>query len=136
MALSCKEAERMTFERVLRCIALLLVFSMLSQSMAFAKKHPDGPAIREKVAAVGEGHQCRLKLADGTQVKGVIVNIHADNLTLKTKDVDQPRQIDYAQITGVHNAETSDTKTALTIIGVTAGVCAGVLIWLMYELVH
>ena len=100
----------MRINRALRYTALFLVFLMFTHSMASEARPLDLVAVREKVADIGEGHQCRLKLADGTEVKGVIVNIHADNFTLKTKGVDEPRSIDYTQITGVHKAEMSDAE--------------------------
>ena len=115
---------------VLRHTALLLVFSAFSQSMAFARKPLDGPAIREKVAAIGEGHQCRLKLVDGTQAKGMIVNIHADNLTLKTEGVQEPQRIDYAQITAVQKSGISGN--AKLVIGI--GVLVAMLFWLANEM--
>jgi hypothetical protein len=127
----------MKIDRVLRYTGLLLVFSIFSQSMAFARKPLDGPAIREKIAAIGEGHQCRLKLADGSQAKGAIVNIHADNLTLKTKGVKDPRRIDYAQITGIHRAgRMSDAKVPIIVGTVAAGVIIGMAIWAMYVWTH
>jgi hypothetical protein len=115
---------------VLRHTALLLVFSAFSQSMAFARKPLDGPAIREKVAAIGEGHQCRLKLVDGTQAKGMIVNIHADNLTLKTESVQEPQRIDYAQIIAVQKSGISGN--AKLVIGI--GVLVAMLFWLANEM--
>ena len=114
---------------VLRHTALLLVFSAFSQSMAFARKPLDGPIIREKVAAIGEGHQCRLKLVDGTQAKGMIVNIHADNLTLKTESVQEPQRIDYAQITAVQKSGISGNAK----LGIGIGVLVALFFWFMYE---
>ena len=115
---------------VLRHTALLLVFSAFSQSMAFARKPLDGPAIREKVAAIGEGHQCRLKLVDGTQAKGMIVNIHADNLTLKTESVQEPQRIDYAQIIAVQKSGISGNAK----LGIGIGVLVALLLWLANEM--
>ena len=120
----------MKIDLVLRHTALLLVFSAFSQSMAFARKPLDGPAIREKVAAIGEGHQCRLKLVDGTQAKGMIVNIHADNLTLKTESVQEPQRIDYAQIIAVQKSGISGN--AKLVIGI--GVLVAMLFWLANEM--
>jgi hypothetical protein len=104
--------------------------------MAFASKPANGPKIREKIAEIGEGRECRLKLVDGTQAKGVIVNIHADNIVLKAKGVDEPLRIDYTQIAGVHKAGMSDAKVAITIVSVTGAVVIGMLIWFMYEWTH
>jgi hypothetical protein len=117
----------MKINRVLRHTALLLVFSTFSQTIAFARKPLDDSAIREKVAAIGEGQQCRVKLVDGKQVKGMIVSIHADNLTLKTEGIVEPRRIDYAQITAVQRP---GKAKRIIIIAVGIGVGAVVLGWL------
>ena len=90
----------------------------------------DGQAIREKVAAIGEGQQCRVKLVDGTQVKGTIVSIHADNLTLKTKGVEEPRRIDYLQITAVKKSGISGNAK----LGIGIGVLVALLFWLASEM--
>jgi hypothetical protein len=121
----------------LRYTAFFLVFLMFTQSLASQAKPLDLVAIREKVADIGEGHQCRLKLVDGTQAKGTIVSIHADNLTLKTKDVDQPRRIDYAQVAKVHKAgRAGDAKVAITVGAVAAGVLVGLFIWFVHAWTH
>jgi len=105
--------------------------------MASLTKPLDVAAIRERIADIGEGHQCRLKLVDGKQVKGTIISIHADNLMLKTKGVDQPRRIDYAQITAVHKAgRASDAKVAITVGVVAAGVVVGLTIWFIHVWTH
>jgi hypothetical protein len=120
----------MKIDLVLRHTALILVFSTFSQTIAFARKPLDGPIIREKVAAIGEGHQCRLKLVDGTQVKGMIVSIHADNLTLKTEGVQEPQRIDYAQITAVQKSGISGNAK----LGIGIGVLVALLLWLANEM--
>ena len=124
----------MKINRVLRCTALLLVFSMFSLSMASARNHLDGPAIREKVAEIGEGQECRVKLVDGTQTKGMIVSIHADNLTLKTKGVEEPRRIDYAQITTIQKSgRLGEAKVGIVVATVGIGVIVALFIWFMHE---
>ena len=120
--------------RVLRYTALLLVFSTLSQSMAFARKPLDDSAILEKVAAIGEGQQCRIKLVDGTQVKGMIVSIHADNLTLKSEGIVKPQRIDYAQITAVHKSGISVRAKRIIITAAGIGVTCALLSWLSNEM--
>ena len=121
----------------LRYTALFLVFLTFTQSMASLEKPLDLTTVRDRIADIGEGHQCRLKLADGTQAKGMIISIHADNLTLKTKGVDQPRRIDYAQITGVHKVgRASDNKVGITIGAVAAGVFVGLTIWFIQVWAH
>ena len=127
----------MKIDRVLRSTAVLLLLSVISQSLAFARKPLDSVVVREKIAEIGEGQKCRVRLMDGTQVKGLIVSIHADNFTLKTKGVEEPRRIDYAQITGVHKAgRMSDAKVAVTIGAVTAGVVTGLTIWFVHVWLH
>ena len=110
----------MKINRVLRHTALLLAFSMFSQTIAFAKKLPDDAVIREKVAAIGQGKQCRVKLVDGTQVKGKIVSIDTDNLTVKPEGIVELQRIDYAQISAIQKSGLSDK--AKRRIGIAVGV--------------
>jgi hypothetical protein len=119
----------MKINGILRCTALLLVLSMFGQSMAFARKPLGSPVIREKVAAIGEGQQCRVKLVDGTQVKGMIISIHADDLTLKTEGVQVPRRIDYAQINSIQKSGISGNAK----LGIGIGVLVALLFWFMSE---
>lgn len=107
---------------------------MFSHTIAFAKKPPDESAIREKVAAIGEGQRCRVKLVDGTQVKGMIVSIHADNLTLKTDSIVEPQRIDYAQITAIQKSGLSSTAKRRMGIAVGVGVICVLLGWLSSSL--
>jgi hypothetical protein len=116
---------------VLRCTALLLVFSMFSQSIAFARKPLD---VWGKVSEIGEGQQCRVKLVDGTRVKGMIVSIHPDNLTLKTEGVQEPRRIDYAQITAVKRLGLSDGAKLGIVVGFGIAVLFVLLGWLSSQL--
>jgi hypothetical protein len=120
----------MKINRVLRCTAFLLVFSTFCQTVAFARKPLGGPAIREKAEAIGLGEQCRVKLVDGSQVKGMIVRILADSLTLKTEGVQEPQRIDYAQVTAVQRS--GMPGKAKRVLMVTAGITVGVvtLCWL------
>jgi hypothetical protein len=117
----------MKINRVLRCTALLLAVSMFSQSIAFARKPLD---VWRKVSDIGMGQQCRVKLVDGTQVKGKIVSIHPDNLTLKTEGVQEPRRIDYAQITAVKRLGISDDAKLVIVVSVGIGVICALLFWL------
>jgi hypothetical protein len=117
----------MKINRVLRYTALLLVFSMFSRSIAFARKPLD---VWKKVSDIGEGQQCRVKLVDGTRVKGMIVSIHADNLTLKTEGVEEPRRIDYAQITAVHRIGLSGDAKLIMIVVFGIGVISALSFWL------
>ena len=124
----------MKINRVLRYTAILLVSSTISQTIAFAKKPQDVTVLREKVEAIGEGQQCRVKLVDGTQTKGMIVSIHADNLTLKTKGVEEPRRIDYAQITTIQKSgRLGEAKVGIVVATVGIGVIVALFIWFMHE---
>jgi hypothetical protein len=124
----------MKLDLLLRHTALLLVFSTLSQTIAFARKPPEGSVIRQKVADIGEGQQCRVKLVDGTQAKGIIVSIHADNFTLKTKGVDEPRRIDYSQITVVRKSgRLGENKVGIVVATVGIGVIVGLFIWFIHD---
>ena len=124
----------MKINGILRCTALLLVLSMFGQSMAFARKPLGSPVIREKVAAIGEGQQCRVKLVDGTRVKGMIVRIHPDNLTLKTEGVPDPRRIDYSQITAVKRLGLSDGAQLGIVVGLGLAAVFVLLGWLSSQL--
>jgi hypothetical protein len=127
----------MKIDRVLRYTALLLIFSTFGQSLAFARKPLDGVVVRDKLAAIGEGQQCRVKLVDGTQAEGIIVSIHADDFTLKTKNVDESRQIEYAQITGVRKTgRLKDNKVPIIVGAITVGTLVGIVWWVMYEMTH
>jgi hypothetical protein len=117
----------MKIDLVLRHTALLLVFSTFSQSIAFARKPLD---VWKKVSDIGEGQQCRVKLVDGTQVKGLIVSIHADNLTLETEGVQQPRRIDYSKITAVKRLGISGDAKLIIVVSVGIGIICALLFWL------
>ena len=114
----------MNLSRLFRLAALLLVPALLSNSLAFAaKKHLDPDAIKAKIEARGVGQGVRVTLADSTEVKGMIVAVHEHTFVVKPKHADQPREIEYAQVTGVHN----DHLTRGQKVGITVGVVAGAL---------
>ena len=116
----------MRLSLAVRCTALLLIPALLANNLAFAATKPVDPAaIKAKLAARGAGTAVRVTLADNTQAKGFIVSIGDQSFALKLKGADQPREIQYAQVTGVHGA---GLPTAAKIgIGVAIGAGAVVL---------
>jgi hypothetical protein len=92
----------MTFNRVAQFAALFLIPAILSNSPAYAAKRPhDAAAVKEEIAARGVDEGVRVTLSDGTEAIGAIVSIADQGFTLRPKGADEPRSIDYAQITGV-----------------------------------
>ncbi len=117
----------MTFSRLFRFAAMLLVPALLSNSLAFAAKKPADPAVmKAKIQTRGVGQGVRVTLADKTEAKGLIVAIGDQSFTLKPgKESPDLRQIEFAQVTGVHN----DHMTRGQKIGIGFGVfAAGVVI--------
>jgi hypothetical protein len=111
----------MNFSRLFRLAAMLLVPALLSNSVAFAAKKPADPAVmKAKIQARGVGQGVRVTLADQTEAKGLIVAIGDQTFTLKPKKSREARQIEFAQITGVHN----DHLTRGQKVGITVGVTA------------
>lgn len=115
----------MTFCRLFRFTAMLLVPVLVCNGLAFAAhKVADPAAIKAKIQAHGVGQGVRVTLADKTEAKGMITAIGDQSFTLKPRNSDDLRQIDYAQITGVHNDHLSRGQK----IGITVGVIAGAVV--------
>jgi predicted thioredoxin/glutaredoxin len=94
----------MKFSSVGRFAAILLIPALLSNSEAFAARKPVDPVvIKAKVQGRGVGQGIRVKLADNTDVKGLIVSIGKQSFAVKSKDAEKPVDIEYAQVTSVHN---------------------------------
>jgi hypothetical protein len=111
----------MTFTRFFRPAAMLLVPVLLSNNLVFAAKKPADPAVmKAKIQARGVGQGVRVTLADQNEAKGLIVAIGDQTFTLKPKKSMAARQIEFAQITGVHN----DHLTRGQKVGITVGVTA------------
>jgi hypothetical protein len=118
----------MTLSRLIRLTALLLIPALLSNTLAFAAKKPVDPAaVKAKIAARGVGQGVRVTLADNSEARGLIVSIGEQSFALKPKGADQPREIQYAQVTGVHNQKMSaGTKVIIgvAILGAAVGIAA------------
>jgi hypothetical protein len=109
-----------------RLTAMLLIPALLSSSFAFAANKPVDPAVmKAKVQARGVGQGVRVTLADQTEAKGVIVSAGDQSFTIKAKDAAQPREIQYAQVTGVHN-DKMGTGTKVIIVVAIAGAAIGI----------
>lgn len=98
----------MRLSRLIRFTALLLIPALLSNGLAFASKKPvDASVVKAKLEQRGVGQGVRVTFADNTEAKGMIVSIGEQSFALRTKGVDLPREIQYAQVTGVHNNKLS-----------------------------
>ena len=122
----------MTLSRLVRFTALLLIPAMLGNSLAFAVKKPVDPtAIKTKVEARGVGQGVRVTLSDKTEVKGLIVSIGEQSFAVKAKGSQQPEDIQFSQVTGVHNDKMSTGHKiviVVAIVGVGIGITAAVLV--------
>jgi hypothetical protein len=116
----------MNFSRLGRLTAAFLISTLLSNSFAFAEKKPVDPAaMKAKVQARGVGHGIRVTMADSTETKGVIVSIGEQSFTVKPKGAVQPQEIQYTQVTGVHN-DKMGTGTKVIIVVAIAGAALGI----------
>lgn len=122
----------MTLSRLVRFTALLLIPAMLGNSLAFAVMKPVDPtAIKTKVEARGVGRGVRVTLSDKTEVKGLIVSIGEQSFAVKAKGSQQPEDIQFSQVTGVHNDKMSTglkIVIVVAIVGVGIGITAAVLV--------
>jgi hypothetical protein len=116
----------MNHSRLAGITAMLLIPALLGNNFAFAAKAPVNPAVvKAKVQARGVGHGVRVTMADKTETKGVIVSVGEESFTIKPKDASQPQEIQYAQVTGVHN-DKMGTGTKVIIIVAIAGAAIGI----------
>jgi hypothetical protein len=117
----------MNLSRLARLTAVLLIPALLSNNnFAFAAKKPVDPAaMKAKVQARGVGQGVRVTKADNTETKGVIVRIGDQSFTVTPKGSTQPQEIEYAQVTGVHN-DKMGTGTKVIIIVAIAGAAIGI----------
>jgi len=116
----------MTLSRRFLLAAMLLVPALMGNNLAFAaKKTADPAAMKAKIQARGVGQGVRVTFADKTEAKGLIVAIGDQSFTLKPGKSADVRQIEFAQVTGVHR----DHLTRGQKIGIGFGLfAAGVLI--------
>lgn len=116
----------------LRFTAILLIPALVNSSLVFAASKPIDPAaMKAKVQARGVGQGVRVTLADKTEAKGLIVSIGEKSFAVKPKGADQPREIEYAQITAVHNDKLSTGQKVtivVVIVGVAIGIAAAILV--------
>ena len=105
----------MTLSSLIRFTAMILIPALLSANYAIAAKNPIDPEImKARIQARGVGQGVRVVLADKTEAKGLIVSIGEQRFAVKVMNADQPRDIEYAQVTGVHNARmTTGQKVGL-----------------------
>jgi hypothetical protein len=111
----------MRFSRLIRFTATLLISVVFTNSLAFAARKPADPAVmKAKIQARGVGQGVRVTLADQTEVKGLIVSVGEQSFAVKVKKADRPQEIQYAQLTGVHNDKLTRGQTVGIVVGVVA----------------
>lgn len=114
-----------TLSRLARFTAMLLIPALLINSLAFASSKPADPAVmKARVQARGVGQGVRVMLADNTQVKGLVVSIGEESFALKPTGSDQPLDIRYTQVIGVHSDKLSVGQKTGIVVGIVAAAVA------------
>lgn len=109
---------------------LLISVLWLNGLVAAAAKPEDPAVIKARVQARGVGNGVRVTFADNTEAKGAIVSIGDQSFMLKAKHDAQPREIQYAQLTGVHKDKIGTGAKVIIIVavvGAAIGITAAVL---------
>jgi len=119
----------MTLSRLVRFTALLLIPALLSNNPAFGSKRPiDAARAKVKLEARGVGQGVRVTFADNAEATGMIVSLGEQSFSLKEKD-EQPREISYTQVTGVHNSKLSTgAKVGIGVAVAGAGIAVLILV--------
>jgi len=119
----------MTLSRLVRFTALLLIPALLSNNLAFGSKRPiDAARVKVKLEARGVGQGVRVTLEDNAEATGMIVSLGEQSFSLKEKD-EQPREISYTQVTGVHNSKLSTgAKVGIGVAVAGAGIAVLILV--------
>jgi hypothetical protein len=116
---------------------MLLVSALLSNSLALAAKKPVDPAVmKARIQARGVGQGVRVTLADTTEVKGLIVAVGEHSFAVKAKKADQPREIEYTQITGVYRDKLTRGQDVAITVGVVAGAIVIISVVLLIKFDH
>lgn len=119
--------------QLFRTTAMLLVGVLLCNSVAFAaKKTVDPSVMKAKIQAHGVGQGVRVTFADKSEAQGLIVAIGDRTFTLRPKGSTEVRQIEYAQLTGVHNDHLSRGQK----VAITAGVVSAGLVAVVVVIIH
>jgi len=120
----------MTFSRLMRFTAMLLIPVLLSNNLALAKKPVNPADMKAKIQARGVGQGVRVVFPDYTEAKGTITAIGEQSFTLRSKKDPQPREIEYAQITGVHNDRmTRGQKVVIGVCVAGAAIAIVAIVW-------
>ena len=127
----------MRFSRLIRGTGMLLISALLSNKLAFAAKNKtDDPAVlKAKIQARGVGQGVRVTLTDTTDVKGMIVSISDQSFTLRPRKKNSlPREIAYAQLTGVHKDRLSRGEKIATGVIIASAVIIVAAVYVTHEL--
>jgi hypothetical protein len=121
----------MTLTRLVRFTAMLMIAALLSNSLVQAARPVDPAVMRAKIKARGVGRGVRVTLANKTETKGLIVSIADQSFKLKVKGADQPQEIQFAQVPGVHTDKMGiGTKViiAVAVAGAAIGIIAAIVV--------
>ena len=95
------------------------------------------PAVmKARIQARGVGQGVRVTLADTTEVKGLIVAVGEHSFAVKAKKADQPREIEYTQITGVYRDKLTRGQDVAITVGVVAGAIVIISVVLLIKFDH
>jgi hypothetical protein len=114
----------MSIFTLLRFTATLTIAALLFTNLAFASRPADAAAMKAKVQARGVGQGVHVTLADQTDVKGLIVSISDQSFTLKPRGSDQAREIEFANLRGVHNDRMSTGEK----VGISVGIAGAAIL--------
>lgn len=91
--------------------------------------------MKAKVQARGVGHGIRVTMADNSEAKGVIVSLGERSFVVKSEGAAPPQEIQYAQVTGVHN-DKMGTGTKVIIIVAIVGAAIGITAVILVHIFH
>jgi hypothetical protein len=127
------EVTQLSFTRVARFFAVLLIFTMLGNNLAYAHKKPlDAPEVKVKVASRGAGKGVRVIEVDKTEVQGRIVTIGDQSFVLRQKDSGASVDIPYTQVSEIHNTGLS-TGAKVGIIAAVAVAAGAIIVTVLYK---
>jgi hypothetical protein len=127
------EVTQLSFTRVVRFFAVLLIVTLLGNNLAYAHKKPlDAPAVKARVESRGVGKGVRLVEVDKTEVQGSIVSIGDQSFVLRPKNSGASVDISYAQVSDIHNTGLS-TGAKIGIVAGAAVAAAVIIIVVLYK---
>ena len=120
----------------LLCCLLLVSFNVTFLSAQTQADETDSSTAKVKAAVLkrgtGEKKRVKVKLQDGTKLKGYIGRADADSFTLVEAKTGQSRSLAYRDVAKISNRSSKGEKVALWILAGAAAVTAVVLLGIVY----